>query len=249
MNRRYLAWVTIDGDWNVDRSRAVVFTPWANTINDLTQTLTARFSDSELQRIWQDLRLIRYEFQKRHLIKLAKDASITYEQILQELRNYIKKRILWFEWGKIRHYHRTSLDNFKNIIKEGSLLSRSKLQEKYPDIEIPAWSSRDEVMMTRDKYNQNGELKMLWFGFYDQNIWSWSGIVLIFNSTIMDRDDYDHIGQYPMISELPLREYCDMILAKDQKTFDELQKLLEENDFDIKIQLISDWKDENIVDD
>ena len=78
--------------------------------------------------------------------------------MLKEIREYIKSVIREREKGDLRHFHRTSMENFEVIVETERLLSRSKLKEIRPDVVIPGRSASDDVMMTRDVYDSDGKL-------------------------------------------------------------------------------------------
>ena len=61
-------------------------------------------------------------------------------------------------------------------------------------MKISAWSSSDNVMMTRDKFDSKGNLFSP--GFSDNEVVGASGadVTLVFREDVMDSDNYDSIG-------------------------------------------------------
>ena len=135
------------------------------------------------------------DFQKKISLKLtAREKGVTPEQLFTEINQYKINRIRDIEKGSIRHFHRTSIDSFEIIAEMGRLVSRSKLKKERPDMKISAWSSSDNVMMTRDKFDSKGNLFSP--GFSDNEVVGASGadVTLVFREDVMDSDNYDSIG-------------------------------------------------------
>lgn len=237
----YIAGVTKNADWILDYSRAVTLEK--NIIWDKVKwTIFQVFSDKELQDLLIQLLQVS-EFQKKIRLKqLSKQKGISYNHILNKIRQYAKFKIRNREKWQIRHFHRTSMENFKTIAELGRLLSRSKLKEKKPNMIIPSWSSNNDVMMTRDKFDSN------WIivdeGFSENEVvWaSGEGIMLVFNDKIMDKEDYDITWNYPTISDLSLQEYCEVILVNSQNEYEKVLKILSLNNLKINVCLKTTWK-------
>lgn len=173
--------------------------------------------------------------------QIAKQKWTTSEIILSEIRNYKKRQIREKEKWNLRHYHRTSIDKFRTIAEIG-LLSRSKIKKLRPDIFLPGWSASDNVMMTRDKYDLTWKITEAWFSS-NEVVWaSGSEIILVLKDNIMNKDDYDSIWAYPTISELSLNEYCEVILLKDPANLLKIKTILQNNNLDIPVMLLDDWK-------
>ena len=47
----------------------------------------------------------------------------------------------------------------------------------------------------------------------------------------MGRENYDAIGQYPTISDLPLTDYCEVILADSPQIYGEVKQILSKNNW------------------
>ncbi|MFH1712176.1 MAG: hypothetical protein ABH846_03000 [Patescibacteria group bacterium] len=223
----------INEDGSVDESKS----GWV--INRETKKARS-IPDEELKRKVQTLSM---ELRRKPglIRRYAKEHSITQEQMLFEARDYAKEQIRSREKGNLRHFHITSFENFAHIAAEGALLSRTKLKERHPEIDIPAWSASDDVMMTRDVYNKEG--KLVRPGISEHGIGALKeDITFIFSSAIMDRDDYDGIDEYPTISELPLSQYCEAVLVAKPEDVEKTKKVLKENDLDaIPVLLKGDW--------
>ena len=240
----YFVGVRKNSNGSLDYSHALVFLPEdkqeRNTIENVS---TPVFSENELQSLSMQL-ISASEFHKKiRLEQLAIEHQVTSEQILKELREYTKSKIRERERerGAIRHYHRTSIQNFEIIAEMGRLLSRSKLKQERPELEIPKWSSSDDVMMTRDKYDSDGN--MVKPGFHSQEVVgaSGAGVILVFKDEIMNNNDYDAIGQYPTISDLSLQKYCEVVLVNSPQECQQVQKILSSNKLHIPVSLKSRW--------
>lgn len=190
------------------------------------------------------------EFSKKNGLKQkAREKGVTPEEIFREINQYMINRIRETEKGNIRHFHRTSIDSFRTIAEMGRLVSRSKLKKERPDIKIPAWSASDNVMMTRDKFDSKGNLYSP--GFSDNEVVgaSGAGATFVFREDVMDSENYDAIGNYPSVSDLSLKDYCEAILVDSKEKKAELEKILTEYNLSIPILLRSEWsrdkKDKN----
>lgn len=198
-------------------------------------------SESELRNISQYL-LSQTEFGiNLRLKQIAKEKNSTPEEILKEINQFKIATIREREKGEKRHFHRTSIDALKIIAEIGRLVSRSKLKEERPDIKIPGWSSNDNVMMTRDSFDEKGNL--INPGFSDKEVVgaSGKGVILVMREDIMNSDNYDISSHYPTVSDLPLEGYCETILAESDKDKEEVEKILEENNISIHVLLKSKW--------
>ena len=200
------------------------------------------FSKEELKSLSQQFLMIT-EFQKNIRLKqIAKKKQVPTEQILREVRLYKKEIIRNRETWIIRHFHRTSMKNFQLIAERGKLLSRSKLKEEGLNRELAKWSSNDDIMMTRDKFDTKWNI--VEFGFHEKEvIWaSWLGVILVFKEDIMDKNDYDITGLYPTVSDLSLQEYCETILVNSEEDLKNIEKILWINNLNISIHIKNDWK-------
>jgi len=199
-------------------------------------------SEAELRRIVQQLSGLTEFWRRIRLKQLAKKFWLSYDRILFEARLYKKRQIKKLEKGVIRHYHRTSLDNFEIIVKTWRLLSRAKLKKENPGITIPGWSASDNVMFTRDKYDKNWNLVVPWFSF-DEVVWAfWAAIILVFNENIMNKHDYDALWQYPTVSEIWLQDYCEVILVEKKENVKLVENILRKYLLDVKVCYKLDWK-------
>jgi len=186
--------------------------------------------------------LVESEFLKKiGLRQKAREKGITPEQIFREINQYMINRIKETEKGNIRHFHRTSIDKFRIIAEMGRLVSRSKLKEERPDVKLPGWSANDNVMMTRDIFDSKGNLIIPGVSDNEGVGASGTGATLVFREDIMDSDNYDAIGNYPTVSDLVLKDYCEVVLANSEENKAELEKILEEHNLSIPVFLKSAW--------
>ncbi len=241
-------------DGTVDYSHAATLRPiiegevsneTSSVRNDIKDTLGGNvLSKEELGSIYLQLKYLNGLHKRIRIGQIAKSKSVTPEQIFQELNTYRKFVIREKEKGNIRHFHRTSIKNFKSIAEVGRLLSRTKLKEIKPGINIPMWSSSDNIMMTRDKYDTNGN--MIEPGFHEQEVVgaSGTGVVLVFRDDIIDKEDYDATGVYPTAGELSLSEYCEVILVDSEKDLQEVEQILLQNNLKIPVALKTEWQRE-----
>lgn len=200
------------------------------------------FSVKELKMWTQHLGVQSDVLKKIKIRQIAKQKNVERAQILQEIRNYAKSQIRERENGPLRHFHRTSMANFEIISDLGALMSRTELKKKKPNIKLLGWSASDDVMMTRDKYNVEGNLVKL--GLSDDEVVGaiGAGVVLVFKDEIMNADDYDAIGQYPTMSNLPIQQYCEVILADSEETLHAIRSVLLKKNLHIPVALRSDWR-------
>lgn len=178
----------------------------------------------------------------RKLRQFAQQNNMAPEQLLREVNLYKVSNIREREKGEIRHFHRTSMDNLVNIIKIGRLLSKAKLKEINPDIQLPGGSASDNVMMTRDRFDAEGNLVRP--GFEENEVVgaSGKGALLVFKDSIMQDDTYDTTRLYPTIADLPLQEYCEVVLVDSEEDMEKVANLLIENSLTIPVVLKSSWE-------
>lgn len=198
-------------------------------------------SPQELNNYAGKLSVVKKYERRALLVYLAQQKSVPWEQIFKEINDYRIAQIKERELGNLRHFHRTSFAAFETILQDGSLLSRSKLKERHPDIELSAWSASDDVMMTRDAFDKEGNLYKP--GFSENEVVGATGeITLVIKSAVMDLDDYDALGIYPTISELPLAEYCEVVLVSSEQDRATTQLKIQEAGFAVPVILKSQWE-------
>lgn len=235
-----------DGSW--DYSKAASFLNSSSELLDKTKASLEKnlsqniLSEKEVKNLCRMLH-VETEFWKNiKLRQIAKQKSVNPEQILQEVRIYVKSVVRENEKWQLRHYHSTSMEKFQIIAQMRRLLSRSKLKKLKPDIDIPKWSASDDVMMTRDKYNSEGKLMTPGFRENESVGASGSDILLVLRDSIMEKKDYDVTSMYPTISDLKLNDYCEVILVESNQDYQKLQKILSKNKLNIAISLKNTWK-------
>lgn len=171
----------------------------------------------------------------------AKEKGVSYERLLSEIRDYAKSKIVHPE--KVKHFHRTSLDSLDAILKEDALLSREELKKRHPKIKLSTWSASDSVMMTKDIYNNKGELVRSGLEPYSLSTLgpgSGKGAVLVFNPKIIEQESYDAIGTYPTIDNAPVTTIEAILVDKPEEIIITKQ-ILQENNILIPIRLRNDW--------
>ena len=179
------------------------------------------------------------EFERAFIIsQVSKEKKVSKDDILKNLKELAKENIYFPE--KVTHYHRTSFENFKSILKMGKLLSRSNLKKLNPDIKIPNWSASDNVMMTRDIYNKDGQLREAGISAHKVGA-SGGGVTLVFGEKIMSLDNYDAIGTYPTVSDASLAENCEAVLVESENNVSVIKDLLNSNNISIPVYIESEW--------
>jgi hypothetical protein len=235
--RRFLAGVQRKEDGSLDTSHAAWLLPEGDD---------REVREDEIRLSEQDLKKIRSRLsgpisgKVRRARVLAKEYGVSEEELLSEARAYTSEKIRMAEKGVLRHFHATSMDNFRNIVAEGSLLSRARLKERHPEMNISKWSSSGDVMMTRDKYDKNGRLVRE--GFSDHGVGAVATDVLfVFSENVMDAEGYDAINKYPTASEIAIESNCEAILVKTEEDRREALSILDGIGLDVPVLLRSEW--------
>ena len=181
--------------------------------------------------------------QQVELGHMAKRHGMEKDDLARVLNAYAKSKIEHRE--KVKHYHRTSIENLHDILEFGCLLSRPELKKVRPDIKFSGASASDNVMMTRDKYDKDG---VLWQpGVTEQKPGGSShGVTLVFKSDIIDFDTYDAMDSYPTVSNVPLESYCEAVLVDTEDDRGRVtQELQMANLADIPVILRAQWRSEH----
>jgi len=180
---------------------------------------------------------------ERYLGQKAKTSGVSKEDVLREVREYAKSKINFPE--KVTYFHKTSIKNFQNIVEMGSLLSRSEIKKQKPDFELSAWSASNEVMMTKDVFDLNGELISRGLSEHDVGA-SGGGVTLVVDSRVTATDNFDTTGEYPTISNAPLSNVCNVVLVGNKDDAELVEKILSKNKMiNITVALEQDWKREH----
>lgn len=235
---RFIAGARIKPDGSLDISKAAVL---HNEDSDKTERI---LTENELRNLSNHILSVSEFGKKVALGQIAKEKGTTPDVVHRELNDYKIAKIKTNEKGEIRHFHRTSVQNLKIIAELGQLLSRSKLKEIRPDLELPGWSASDNVMFTRDQFNAEGDLVRRGFTGDENEMIGASGneVVLVFKQEIMDSDAYDATSNYPSVSNLPLENYCEVILVGTEEDSQQVESILTQYQLQVPIQLKHTWK-------
>lgn len=176
------------------------------------------------------------------LKRLAHEKGISPEQLLREVNLYSVSEIQKHEKGELRHFHRTSVDNLISMIEMGRMLSRSKLRELRPDVQLPAWSSSDNVLMTRDQFDADGKLVLPGFHKGESYGASGNGVLMVFKDSVMQNETYNAVESYPSVSDLPIEDHCEVILVNSEEDRQRIEKALRDNSRSIPVMMKSEWE-------
>lgn len=172
----------------------------------------------------------------------AKQLGIPKEELLKEMREYAKGKLI--NPDKMRHYHRTSLDNFDSIMDIGALMCRSELAKQGVDISKFSGSSSNYVQFTNDTFDKSG--KCIRPGFFpDDGLGIGVGgndVTFVFGQKLIEEPSYDCFGLYPTVETVSIKDCCIAILAKDEAVLAKIQGKLEELRITkILSMLVKDW--------
>ena len=198
----------------------------------------------------QILNLIHSLRNKNHLIKRARLSAFSREHNvnIDELKNlvlkYVSERTKNLSEGTNYHYHRTSLDALPSILETRALLARSELKKINPDINLPSWSARDEIMTTRDEYNQVGKLIKPGLGAAIGA--SGNGVTFVLKESVMDLPGYDAIDNYPCIPNVPLSSEVKAVLVDSESEMAGVKTVMERFGYgNISIQTVNQWRNDH----
>ena len=181
-------------------------------------------------------------FRMIRLRRFAREKGVSPEQLLREVNLYSVSEIQKKEKGEIRHFHRTSVDSLISMIQMGRMLSRSKLRELRPDLQLPAWSASDNVLMTRDQFDADGKLVLPGFHNGESYGASGSGVLMVFKDTVMQNETYNAVDSYPSVADLPIEEHCEVILVDSQEDRKKIEETLRDNSRSIPVMMKSEWR-------
>lgn len=180
--------------------------------------------------------------QKYAVRDTARKLKISEDYLLETARRYAAEKIKRQEKGVLYHYHKTNLDALRTIAEDGTMLSRTELQKRHPDMQISGWSSSDDIMMSRDKYDSQGNLTEPGISNY---VIAAGDATLVFKPTIMDRKGYNPIGRYPTISNIPVADYTEAVLARDSSAVPAIKEILQQNAVSIPVQTQAEWRQQH----
>lgn len=175
----------------------------------------------------------------RWMHHLAKIHDFDYSEFLQYMRDYAKSKLTFTQ--NIKHYHGTSINNFKSIIENGALLSRDELELRGVDTSKFGWSSSRNVQFTRDYYDEQGNL--IRPGLTNHRVGNINyGVTLVFGPQLFKVNNYDCFSQYPTVSNASIKDNCIAILADSEVILNEIKNILIQNNMtDIPVMLKSNW--------
>ncbi len=214
--------------------------------SDVTERVAALehlFGDSELRHLAMTIGLEGEFRMNLRIAALAKQKKVSPERVRAELIAFTKSRIREREKGPLFHFHRTNLVNFRIIAGDGRLLSRTKVKELHPLLELPGWSASENVMLTRDRTNAEGRLIQPGFD-PGQKVGTvgGGGATIVLRDSVMDTDGYDPIQAYPNVSDASLATHCEVVLADTAADAEEIRAILDAAGLqDLRVILAGEW--------
>ena len=147
---------------------------------------------------------------------------------------------------KVLHYHRTSIQSFKQIMQIGYLLNRRNMQENGLDISKLRGSSSANVQFSRDIYDDNGVLQVEGYN-KERNLGANStDVIFVMGPELMQENTYNCLSVYPTVEKANIQKYCIVILAKDPIIQMQVEKILKEKNIFIRTILQENF-DRNIL--
>lgn len=129
---------------------------------------------------------------------------------------------------KVLHYHRTSIQNFEQIMQIGYLLNRKNMQENGIDISKLSGSSSANVQFSRDIYDDDGVLQMEGYS-KERNLGANStDVVFVMGPELIQENTYNCLTVYPTVEKADIQRCCVAILAKDPIIQMRVEKILKE---------------------
>jgi len=175
-----------------------------------------------------------------YLSAIGKEVGLSKEAVHNLLRRYQKEKIRANEDGELFHYHQTSYVGFEDALEAGGLLSYDllKLIGKAP--QKGSGSRKDVVQMTRDRYDSEGNLisQGLVSG---RSIGAKEDIALVFDSSIMDDQDYDCIDAYPNLPSIPM-DKLHAVLVPSEDERQKAQAMLSKSKFKAPVMTRQEWE-------
>lgn len=201
-------------------------------------------SEADIVNIIQQIRH-KSQLQKNAILRArARELQIGESDLEAVVLGYERERIRESSLGANYHYHSTSASVLASILEAGSLLSRSERKRKNPDVSPSSWSARDEVMMTRDMYDQNGRL--IRPGLDQITGAAGRDITFVLNESVMDLPGYDAIDTFPCLSEIPINNSVTAILVDTEAAVSVVRDILNTFGFaNIPVQTKEQWKTEH----
>lgn len=173
------------------------------------------------------------------VIRTAHEIHQSKETVLEIARRYQKEKIRLTENGDLLHYHQTSLQNFESSVSTGGLLSYNKLKEmgKAPK---SSGSRPDVVLMTRDSYDSDGNIKKA--GLVDKAGLGaqGGGVSLVFDESIMDEPYYDCIDEFPNLPAVPFEKLKAVLASTEEK--EKVEEILRNTGIQAEVTTRAEWK-------
>jgi hypothetical protein len=188
--------------------------------------------DQEKLSITQSLKLQEESMKTLRVRQEAKKKGVEPAQLLKELRDFAKSRI---QDPNAKHFHRTDIDSFKQIVEDGALLSRTEIKKLHPERQLSPYSASDSVMMTRDleRYGLNlgpGRGK---------------GVVFVLGPELINQDSYDTLSHYPTVDNAPLDKTVTAVLVDDDADIQVVKDILAKRNLaHIEVVNRNKWLDE-----
>ncbi len=208
---------------------------------------TPVLSADEVQKLWQAAVMSESALRlQMTLNQWALRKNVPAERLLQELRMFAKNRIREREKGPLRHFHRTSWEALPIIAKSGQFLSRPLIKERHPEVQLAGWSSSDDVMFTRDKYDKNGTLIMAGLRGKEVVGASGSGAIFVMKESMMDAPDYDATRQFPTVTEIDMTPHCECLLVANAADETRLRNIIKNTSLEnVPVRVRNEWEQEN----
>lgn len=149
--------------------------------------------------------------------------------------------------NKVLHYHRTSMQSFKQIMQTGFLLNRKNMQLNGIDISGLRGSSSANIQFSRDIYDDEGELQSSGFDIDDKLGASSADIVFVMSPELMNEDTYNCWGTYPTVEKADIQRCCATILAKDPNIQMQIESILKGRNLPIRTMLQEEFDREAVL--
>jgi hypothetical protein len=193
----------------------------------LVEIAHAGLEETSLQRLNQTLSRLDKPFEQRLALRsVIRQAGIdlTPDGLLELARSYQKEVVKVNEQGPLFHYHQTDFSNLESIIRNGGLLSSNEQKQRGIDRQGGAGSRPDVVQMTRDKYDQDGNIVEVGIKDTSSGVGVAGDVALVFNETIMDDPNYDCIVKYPNVPTAPFSKLRAVVVS-DEKSIAHVQEM------------------------
>ena len=148
---------------------------------------------------------------------------------------------------KVLHYHRTSIQSFKQIMQTGFLLNRKNMQLNGIDISGLKGSSSPNIQFSRDIYDTNGELQSSGFDINNNLGANSADVVFVMSPELMNEDTYNCFGTYPTVEKADIQRCCATILAKDHNIQMQIESILKGKGLSTRTMLQEEFDREAVL--